>query len=94
VQGIAATQTEAARCTPLNRRRHTGERQWQNKLVRPRKPLTEEPDDLSGKRPTKTKVLVVYRTGFVRSRVLSLIAKSMGFVVCAETGRSAFGSAR
>src|SRR5262249_31060182 len=27
-----------------------------NKFVRSRKPLTKEPDDLSGKRPTKTKV--------------------------------------
>jgi hypothetical protein len=54
-------------------------------LVRPRKSLTEESDDLSGKRPTKTKVLVVYRTGFVRSGVLSIIAKSVGFAVCSET---------
>jgi hypothetical protein len=37
----------------LNRPRHTGEKQWPNELVRPRKSLTEEPDDLSGKRPTK-----------------------------------------
>src|SRR4029077_15817104 len=60
----------------LNRPRHTGEKQWPNELVRPRKSLTEEPDNLSGKRPTKTKVLVVYRRGFVRSGVLSLIAKA------------------
>jgi DNA-binding NarL/FixJ family response regulator len=33
----------------------------------------------------KSKVLVVYRTGCIRSRVLSLIAKSIEFVVCDET---------
>jgi len=37
----------------LNLPRHTGEKQWPNELVRPRKSLTEEPDNLSGKRPTK-----------------------------------------
>ena len=37
----------------LNPPRHTAERQWPNKLVPPRKSLTEEPDDLSGKRLTK-----------------------------------------
>jgi DNA-binding NarL/FixJ family response regulator len=47
--------------------------------------LTEEPDDVSGKGPTKAKVLVVHRIGFVRSGVLSLIAKSMQFAVCGET---------
>src|SRR5438093_5168306 len=47
--------------------------------------LTQKPDDASGKRPTRTKVLVIYRTGFVRSGVLSLIGKSMQFVVCGET---------
>src|SRR5262249_47713079 len=36
-------------------------------------------------RPTKAKVLVGHRTGFIRSGVLSLIAKSMQFVVCGET---------
>src|SRR4029077_21227648 len=73
----------------LNRPRHTGEKQWPNELVRPRKSLTEEPDNLSGKRPTKTKVLVVYRRGFVRSGVLSLIAKSMGFAVRAGASAKA-----
>src|SRR5215813_10616034 len=47
--------------------------------------LTERPDDVSGKRPTKAKVLVVHRTGFVRSGVLSLIAKSVQFIACGET---------
>src|ERR1043166_2271753 len=47
--------------------------------------LTEQPDDVSGKGPTKARVLVVYRIGFVRSGVLSLIAKSAQFVVCGET---------
>jgi DNA-binding NarL/FixJ family response regulator len=43
------------------------------------------PDDVSGKPRTKRSVLVVYRTGFVRSGVLSLIGKSLQFVVCGET---------
>src|SRR2546421_3944800 len=47
-----------------------------------------KPDNVSGKYLTKTKVLVVYRTGFVRSGVLSLIGKSMQFVVCGETGEA------
>ena len=50
-----------------------------------KKSLTKEPDDVSGKGPTKAKVLVVYRIGFVRAGVLSLIEKSMQFVVCGET---------
>jgi DNA-binding NarL/FixJ family response regulator len=50
-----------------------------------RKSLTEDPDDVSGKRRTKAKVLVVHRTGFVRSDVLSLIAKSRQFIACGET---------
>ena len=49
------------------------------------KPLTERPDDLSGNRRTKAKVLVVHRIGFVQSGVLSLIAKSTQFAVCGET---------
>ncbi len=40
---------------------------------------------MSGKSLTKAKVLVVHRIGFVRSGVLSLIAKSMHFVTCGET---------
>src|SRR5882672_967688 len=44
-----------------------------------------KPDNVSGKRLTKPKVLVVYRTGFVRSGVLSLIGKSMRFMACGET---------
>jgi DNA-binding NarL/FixJ family response regulator len=40
---------------------------------------------VSGKRLTKAKILVVHRTGFVRSGVLSLIAKSMQFMACGET---------
>jgi DNA-binding NarL/FixJ family response regulator len=50
-----------------------------------KKSLTKEPDDVSGKRLTKAKVLVVHRTGFVRSGVLSLIAKSRQFIACGET---------
>lgn len=49
---------------------------------------TEDPDDVSGKCPTKAKVLVVYRTGFVRSGVLSSIASSVQFAVCGETGEA------
>jgi DNA-binding NarL/FixJ family response regulator len=40
---------------------------------------------VSGKNRTRAKVLVVHRIGFVRSGVLSLIAKSMQFAVCGET---------
>jgi len=50
-----------------------------------KKSLTQKPDDVSGKGPTKAKVLVVHRTGFVRSGVLSLIANSMQFMACGET---------
>ena len=50
-----------------------------------KKSLTKQPDDVSGKRLTKAKILVVHRTGFVRSGVLSLIAKSMQFMACGET---------
>jgi DNA-binding NarL/FixJ family response regulator len=50
-----------------------------------KKSLTERPHTVSGKRLTKAKVLVVHRTGFVRSGVLSLIAKSRQFIACGET---------
>jgi Response regulator containing a CheY-like receiver domain and an HTH DNA-binding domain len=40
---------------------------------------------VSGKRRTKAKVLIVHRRGFVRSGVLSLIAKSRQFIACGET---------
>jgi DNA-binding NarL/FixJ family response regulator len=62
-------------------------KQWPSKraVYGSKKSLTEEPDAVSGKGPTKAKVLVVHRTGFVRAGVLSLIAKSMQFVVCGET---------
>src|SRR2546430_11009871 len=46
------------------------------------------PDDVSGKRRTKRKVLVVYRTGFIRSGVLSLVGKSLQFAVCGETDQA------
>lgn len=52
---------------------------------RSKKSLTEQPDNVSGKRRTKAKVLVVHRMGFVRSGVLSLIAKSVQFMPCGET---------
>src|SRR5690242_10861903 len=49
------------------------------------KSLTENPDETSGEYLTKTRVLVVHRTGFVRSGVLSLIAKTLHFIACGET---------
>lgn len=71
----------------LNLRRHTRNKQRpENRSVyRSKKSLTDEPDGVSGKDPTTAKVLVVHRIGFVRSGVLSLIAKSMQFIVCGET---------
>jgi len=71
----------------MNPRRKTREKQRPDNrsVYGSKKSLTEEPDDLSGKGLTKTKVLVVHRTGFVRSGVLSLIAQSLQFVACGET---------
>jgi DNA-binding NarL/FixJ family response regulator len=60
------------------------DRDQRSRLQR-KKTLTEGPDTVSGKRLTKAKVLVVHRTGFVRSGVLSLIAKSRQFMACGET---------
>jgi DNA-binding NarL/FixJ family response regulator len=73
----------------LSRKATTGQKEGEDREQRSqlqaRKSLTKKPDDVSGKRLTKTKVLVVHRTGFVRSGVLSLIAKSMQFMACGET---------
>jgi DNA-binding NarL/FixJ family response regulator len=71
----------------LDPQRNPRKKRWPDKksVYRSKKSLTEEPDDVSGKGPTKAKVLVVHRTGFVRFGVLSLIAKSMQFVACGET---------
>jgi DNA-binding NarL/FixJ family response regulator len=71
----------------LNPKRKTGKKRWPDNrsLHGSKNSLTERPDDVSGKSPTKAKVLVVHRIGFVRSGVLSLIAKSMQFAVCGET---------
>src|SRR6266480_5347195 len=71
----------------LNPRRSTRKKQGPDKrsVYGSQKSLTEEPDNVSGKGPTKAKVLVVHRIGFVRSGVLSLITKSMQFAVCGET---------
>ena len=73
----------------LSREGTTGQKEGgdrdQRSRLQPRKSLTKEPDDVSGNRLTKTKVLVVHRTGFVRHGVLSLIAKSMQFMACGET---------
>lgn len=56
--------------------------------LRPKRSLTRKPDRVSEKHPTKTKVLVVHRPGFVRSGVLSLIAKSTQFEACDKTGEA------
>jgi DNA-binding NarL/FixJ family response regulator len=79
------TRRHAARALSANRKAR--ERQWPDKksLYRSKKSLTEEPDDVPGKSPTKVRVLVVHRTGFVRSGVISLIAENRQFVVCGET---------
>ena len=79
------TRRHAARA--LNAQRNTREKLWPDKrtVYGSKKSLTEEPDDVSGKGRTRAKVLVVHRIGFVRAGVLSLIEKSMQFVVCGET---------
>jgi DNA-binding NarL/FixJ family response regulator len=66
---------------------HTGEKQRPDNGFAHglKRYLTQEPDNVSGKRRTKAKVLVVHRIGFVRSGVLSLIAKSRQFMACGET---------
>src|SRR6478736_4197348 len=71
----------------LNARRNTREKLGPDKrsVYGSKKSLTKEPDGVSGKGPTKAKVLVVHRVGFVRAGVMSLIEKSMQFVVCGET---------
>jgi DNA-binding NarL/FixJ family response regulator len=53
-----------------------------------KKAPTEWPYPVSGKSPTRMQVLVVYRTGFVRSGVVSVITKSSQFVVCGETDQA------
>ena len=79
------TRRHAARA--LNPRRKSQKKQRTDKRPRYRSKnsLTELPDAVSGKNPTRAKVLVVHRIGFVRSGVLSLIAKSTQFAVCGET---------
>src|SRR5438128_7289006 len=71
----------------LNPRSKTGEKQGSDNAFAHelKKSLTEEPDKVSGKRRTKPKVLVIHRTGFIRSGVLSLITKSRQFIACGET---------
>jgi DNA-binding NarL/FixJ family response regulator len=71
----------------LNAKRNTRKKRRPDKrsVYGSKKSLTKEPDDVSGKGPTKAKVLVVHRTGFVRFGALSLIAKSMQFMACGET---------
>ena len=73
----------------LSREGTTGQEETESRDQRSRlqlrKSLTKEPYDASGKSLTKAKVLVVHRTGFVRSGVLSLIAGSVQFLACGET---------
>src|SRR3982751_89622 len=69
------------------RKRHP-ERALNRQLSRREKQSRANPDDVSGKSRTKRRVLVIYRTGFVRSGVLSLIGKSLQFVVCGETDQA------
>ena len=75
---------------PLNLERNTGQKQWPDSTIAhgSKKSLTEGPYPVSGKRPTRRQVLVVYRTGFVRSGVVSLIAKSSQFAVRGETDQA------
>ena len=75
----------AARALKAQRKTRDKQRPRKAPLYGSKKSLTETPDEVSGKRRTKAKVLVVHRIGFVRSGVLSLIAKSMQFAVCGET---------
>ena len=79
------TKSRAARA--LNPRRNTREKHWPDyrPVRRSKNSPTGAPDDVSGKNPTNAKVLVVHRIGFVRAGVLSLISKSIQFVVCGET---------
>ena len=77
----------------LNAQRTTREKPWPNNisLYRSKKSLTKQSDAVSGKGLTKAKVLVVHRIGFVRSGVLSLIAKSLQFTTCGETDEAPLG---
>jgi DNA-binding NarL/FixJ family response regulator len=77
----------------LNAERTTREKPWPNNisLYRSKKSLTKQSDAVSGKGLTKAKVLVVHRIGFVRSGVLSLIAKSLQFTTCGETDEAPLG---
>jgi len=79
------TRRRAARASSPGRRTRKKYRPKCRSPRRSKSSLTKRTDDVSGKSPTKTKVLVVHRIGFVRSGVLSLIAKSMQFMVCGET---------
>jgi DNA-binding NarL/FixJ family response regulator len=71
----------------LNPQENTGRKQPPGNTftLRSKTSLTGEPDNVSGKRLTKANVLVVHRTGFIRSGVLSLISRSKQFVACGET---------
>ena len=77
----------------VHAQRRTREKPWPNNisLYRSKKSLTKQSDTVSGKGLTKAKVLVVHRIGFVRSGVLSLIAKSLQFTTCGETDEAPLG---
>src|SRR5262249_53083704 len=79
------TRRRAARALRPRRKRAEKRRPDKRPVYRLKNSPTERPDEVSGKNPTKARVLVVHRIGFVRSGVLSLIARSMRFAVCGET---------
>jgi DNA-binding NarL/FixJ family response regulator len=83
----ALNSENASRADPEDR---TGEKQRPGDTFARgvKKSPTADPDNVSGKRLTKAKVLVVHRIGFVRSGVLSLIAKSVQFTACGETNEA------
>jgi DNA-binding NarL/FixJ family response regulator len=74
---------------PLSREATSGKKKSADRDPRSQlqasKSLTKQPDEVSGERLTKAKVLVVHRIGFVRHGVLSLIANSLQFMACGET---------
>jgi DNA-binding NarL/FixJ family response regulator len=79
------TRRHAARALKRQCNAREKQRSDRRSVYRSKNSPTEVPYDMSGKGPTKAKVLVVHRIGFVRSGVVSLIAKSVEFVVCGET---------
>ncbi len=79
------TRRHAARAFSANATRREKPGSDKRSVYGSKKSLTKEADAVSGKGPTKAKVLIVHRIGFVRAGVISLIGESMQFVVCGET---------